>query len=211
VNCAVLYSGGKDSAYAAFLASKNKHHISCLITIISKNPESYMFHTPSIKKVKKQAEVMNIPLIQQVTKGKKEKAIKEYEIEAIITGAIKSVYQASRVKKICDKLKLECINPLWQKDQFELLEELVKNKFKILIIGVFAYPLDDSWLGRIIDSSFIFELQELFEKYKINPAGEGGEFETFVLNCPLFNRELKIIDKKITGKGNSWKMDIDIL
>jgi ABC transporter with metal-binding/Fe-S-binding domain ATP-binding protein len=221
MKCGVLFSGGKDSTYAAFLARENNHEISCLISIISKNPESYMFHTPSIRKVKKQAEVMDIPLITQETKGEKEKelidlkkairrAISEYNIECIVTGAVESEYQASRIQKICDDLNLDCFNSLWQKDQFELLEDLIKNRFKIIITGVFAYPLNETWLGREIDNKFIEDVKPLFNKYKVNPAGEGGEFETFVLNCPLFDRELKVVDKQITGKGNSWKMEIDL-
>lgn len=80
MKCTVLFSGGKDSTYAAYLAKKNGIEISCLITIISENPESYMFHTPSISQVKKQSEIMNIPLIIQQTKGKKEKELKDLEL-----------------------------------------------------------------------------------------------------------------------------------
>ena len=221
MKCGVLFSGGKDSAYAAYLAKKQGHELSCLISIISENPESYMFHTPSITKVKKQAEVMKIPLIIQETKGQKEEELKdlekamqraqsEYKIEAVVTGAVESVYQSSRIQKICDKLGLECFNPLWKKDQLELLHDLIKDNFKVIIIGVFAYPLGESWLGREIDEEFIEEAKTLNEKYKINPVGEGGEIESFVLNCPLFTRELKIKDKQIQGKNNSWKMEIEV-
>lgn len=222
MKCGVLFSGGKDSTYAAYLAKKYGNEITCLISIISENPESYMFHTPSISKVKKQAEIMNIPLIIQKTKGQKEEELKdleiviqkartEYKIEAVTTGSVESAYQASRVQKICDNLGLECFNPLWQKDQFELLHDLIENKFKIIITGVFAYPLDETWLGREINEVFIKEVTTLYEKYKINPAGEGGEFETFVLGCPLFSRELKIKDKQIQGKNNSGKMEIELI
>lgn len=219
MKCGVLFSGGKDSTFAAYLAKKQGNEISCLITIVSENPESYMFHTPSISKVEKQAEVMNIPLTIQKTKGEKEEELKDleiaiekaktdYKIDTIVTGAVKSVYQKSRIQKICDILELECFNPLWQKDQFELLEELIKNNFEIIVTGVFAYPLDETWLGRKIDKEFVKEAKSLYEKYKINPAGEGGEFETFVLNCPLFSRRLKIKDKQIYGKNNSWRMEL---
>ena len=221
MKCAVLFSGGKDSTFTAFIAKKYGYKISSLITIISDNPESYMFHTPSILKVKKQAEVMNLPIIIQKTEGIKEKELKdleyaiqnaknEYNIEAVITGAVESAYQASRVQKICDNLDLECFNPLWQKDQIELLEDLVANNFKIIITGVFAYPLDDSWIGLNINNIFIDKVKNLYEKYKINPAGEGGEFETFVLNCPLFSRELELVKKEISGKNHSWKMEIEV-
>lgn len=217
----VLFSGGKDSAYAAYLAKKNGYKLSCLISIVSKNKESFMFHTPSIEKTEKQATVMRVPLLKKETEGKKEEeledlesaiklAIKKYKIRGIVTGAVGSVYQASRIQTICNKLGIECFNPLWQKDQIELLEELIKNKFEVILTGVFAYPLEEKWLGRKIDKGFIEEMKKLEEKYKINPAGEGGEIETFVLDCPLFSRKLKVINKEISGEGNSWKMEIDV-
>jgi len=165
--------------------------------------------------------VMNIPLIIQKTKGEKEeelydlecaikKAKDEFEIEGVVTGAVESVYQASRIQKICDTLYLDCLNPLWKKDQIELLEDLIKHDFTVVITGVFAYPLDEKWLGEIIDERFIQQAKALYESYKINPAGEGGEFETFVLNCPLFTRALEVKEKKISGKRNSWKMELDV-
>ena len=217
----VLFSGGKDSTFAAYLAKKQGYKIACLISIHSKNKDSYMFHTPCLERVKKQAEVMSFPLILQKTKGKKELELKDlekaiinakekYKIQGIVTGAVESVYQASRIQKICNKLDLECFNPLWQKNQIELLEELIKHKFKIIITAVAAYPLNDSWLGKEINKDFIKKIKILQEKYQINPAGEGGEFETFVLYCPLFSKQLKIKNKKISGEKNSWRMDLDL-
>ena len=218
---ALLLSGGKDSLYSGFIAKKFNHELSCLISIFSENKESYMFHTPSISKVENQAKVMRIPLIIQKTKGKKEDelkdlekaikiAIKKYKIEGVVTGAIQSVYQASRIQKICNKLKIWVFNPLWQVDEEEYLNDLVKNKFKVIIIGVFAFPLDKKWLGKEIDKNFIKEIKELNKKYKISQIGEGGEFETFVLNCPLFKKELKIKNYNDFKEGeNSWRREID--
>jgi len=217
----VLFSGGKDSAYSAYLEKKKGNDLVCLISIFSENPESYMFHTPNIKLTEKQAKLMNMPVLTEKTKGKKEEELKDlenalknaksiYKIEGIVTGALYSEYQASRIKAICDKLRLKCINPLWHKDEFKYLQELIDAGFKITITGVFAYPLDDSWLGREIDKSFITDVKELNAKYKIHPAGEGGEFETFVLNCPLFKKPLKITEKNISGEKNSWKLEIEV-
>ena len=217
----VLFSGGKDSTFATYLAKKNGYEISCLISIFSENKESYMFHTPSISKTRQQAKAMNIPIIVQKTKGEREselkdlekvirKAVKKFRIEGIVTGAVESVYQASRIQKICSKLKLECFNPLWQKPQFEILEDLLKNEFAVVLTGVFAYPLTKSWLLKKINKKFIIEMKELNKKYKISPAGEGGEFETFVLNCPLFKKPLKITDSKIFGRGYSWRLEIGV-
>ncbi len=217
----VLFSGGKDSTMAALLAKKEGHEIACLITIYSENPDSYMFHTPSIFKTKKQAEVMGIPLLTGETNGVKEEELKDlentiklarkkYSIEAIVTGALHSEYQASRIQRICTKLRLKCLNPLWHKNEFEYLNDIINNGFKVIIIGVSAYPLGASWLGRVIDEKFVEDVTRLNEKYKIHAAGEGGEFETFVLECPLFRRPLKVTGANFTGEDHSWKMEIEV-
>lgn len=219
---ASLFSGGKDSVYSSYIAKKQGHELMCLITLFSSNKESYMFHTPSIEKTKYQAKAMNLPLLIQKTKGKKEeelkdletaikKAIKKYKIQGIVTGAIKSEYQASRIQKICDNLNIKCINPLWQINELDYLKKLLEDNFQVIITGVFAYPLTQKWLGRIMDNKFIEEVKKLNEKYKIHPAGEGGEFETFVLNCPLFQKPLKIKSYKDFKEGeNSWRREIEI-
>jgi len=113
---AVLFSGGKDSCYSAYLAKKKGYELVCLITVYSDNQESYMFHTPSVKKTKKQAEVMNLPLVIQKTKGEKEEELKDlknaisiakekYGINTLVTGALHSEYQASRIQKIWTRLE----------------------------------------------------------------------------------------------------------
>lgn len=219
---AVLFSGGKDSVYSAYLAKQAGHKLICLISILSENLESYMFHTPSINQTKAQAKAMQIPLLIFKTQGKKEDELKDlenaikqakekYKIQGIVTGAIRSIYQASRIQKICKKLELECINPLWQKDEEEYLRELIKADFKAIVIGVFAYPLNQSWLGREINSKFLKDAIELNKKYKIHIAGEGGEFESFVLNCPLFKHELKVSSYKDFSTGqNSWRREMEV-
>ncbi len=219
---ASLFSGGKDSVYAAYLVKKVGHSIECLVSIVSENKESYMFHTPSISKVEKQAEVMEIPLIIEKTKGEKEielddleraivRAKEEFGVEGIVTGAIQSVYQASRIQKICDKLGLECLNPIWQRDEEKYLEELIESGFKVILVGVFAYPFDSSWLLREIDSEFISEVRELNKKYKIHVAGEGGEFETFVIDCPMFSRPLKVVGHEVKEEGEySFRAEVEV-
>jgi diphthine-ammonia ligase len=219
---ASLFSGGKDSVYATYLAKEEGHEIACLISVFSENKESYMFHTPSISKVEKQAEVMGIPLVIEETAGEKESELEDlkrvisnvkedFGVEGIVTGAIQSVYQASRIQKICDELGLECINPLWQRDEDEYLNELIEAGFKVILVGVFAYPFDSSWLLREIDLEFIKEVRELNEKYKVHVAGEGGEFETFVLNCPMYSRELKVVGSEMKEEGeHSFRAEIEV-
>jgi ABC transporter with metal-binding/Fe-S-binding domain ATP-binding protein len=208
----VLFSGGKDSTLALHLASE-KEQVVCLITVVSKNPESYRFHTPNIDITALQAEALELPLISVVTEGLKEeelddleKAIAQaksnYQIEGVVTGAVESVYQASRVQRICNKLDLWCFNPLWKHDQQALLERLVEKEFKVIISGIFAYPLDAKWLGKQIDPTVISRLVELQGQYGISPSGEGGEIETTVLNAPLFKQKIEILNSITEAKNN---------
>lgn len=214
----ILFSGGKDSAYALQLAAAHGE-ICCLITLLSENKESYMFHTPAIEMTRLQAEACELSHLVVETAGEKEveledleKAIlqakEEHGIEGVVTGAIESVYQGTRVQTICHKLGLWCFNPLWKKDQVELLKELVEHQYEVLISGVFAYPFDDSWLGRRLDERMIEELVALHDKYQINPSGEGGELETTVLDAPYFHKRIEIVEA--SGKVHNHAGSLNI-
>jgi uncharacterized protein (TIGR00290 family) len=75
-----------------------------------------------------------------------------------------------------------------------LLQELLTKNVESIITGVAAEPLDATWLGRNIDSKSVKELIALESEYGINPAGEGGEIESFVLDAPLFKRSIRIVE-----------------
>jgi diphthine-ammonia ligase len=128
-----------------------------------------------------------------------------------VTGAVESVYQATRVLTICNELGLEVFNPLWQKPQVELVEDLIAEQFEVVVVGVAAFPLDKSWLGRSIDEKFLEQMKEINEKMGISVAGEGGEFESFVVNCPLFKKrlEIKSFEDSSTGE-NSCRREIEL-
>jgi len=209
----VLFSGGKDSTLALHKAAE-KEEVVCLITLVSENKASFMFHTPNIDSTMLQAEAMGLPLTKKVTKGKPEEelkdleeaitqAIKDYKIEGVVTGAVESVYQSKRIQLICNRLNISCISPLWKKNQKALLEELVAKGFKVIISGVFAYPLDESWLGKEIDNELIERLSLLGKEFGLSVAGEGGEIETTVLDAPLFKKKIEILDSTVEAKGNS--------
>jgi len=209
----VLFSGGKDSTLALHKAAENAE-IVCLITLVSENKESFMFHTPNIDLTALQAEALGLPLIRKATKGAREEelkdleeaiaqAVKDFSIEGVVTGAVESAYQSRRIQSICDRLHIACINPLWKRNQKSLLEELVAKGFVVIISGVFAYPLDKSWLGKQIDPALIERLTRLSEEFGLSVAGEGGEIETTVLDAPMFKKKIEILDSAIEAKGNS--------
>jgi ABC transporter with metal-binding/Fe-S-binding domain ATP-binding protein len=209
----VLFSGGKDSTLALQIAA-DKEEVACLITLVSKNPESYMFHTPNIDMTVLQSEALGLPLVSLATLGQKEaelvdlenaiaKAKKEFNLDGVVTGAVESVYQASRMQRICHSLDLWSFNPLWKHDQKSLLESLLKEHYQVIISGVFAYPLDEKWLGKQLNAQMILRLVELQGQFGISPSGEGGEIETTVLDAPMFRKRIEVVDSLISARGNS--------
>jgi predicted ATP pyrophosphatase (TIGR00289 family) len=206
---AALFSGGKDSVFAVYITQQYGWDVSHLVTLLPEKQDSYMFHSINIHLTGLLAEAINIPLVKKLTKGEKEKELadlqnllQDLEIDGVISGAIASEYQRTRIEKICDEIGIKSFTPLWHKNQELLLRDQVKGRFHIIIVGVFASGFDETWLGKIIDEQTIDTLVSLHEKYRINIAGEGGEFETLVLDGPLFHKKL-VIDESV----KEWNRD----
>jgi len=210
---AALFTGGKDSVFSIYIAKQFGWEITNLITLLPEKQDSWMFHSINIHLTDKLAEAIGIPLIKNKTKGEKEKELedlmdilKSLEIDGVISGAIASEYQRTRIEKICYDLKIRSFTPIWHKDQELILRDQIKAGFKFIIVGVFAHGLDKTWLGKTINEESINDLLKLTKKYAINAAGEGGEFETLVLDGPLFKKKL-ILDEVET----EWKRDSGFL
>ena len=207
MNVAVLFSGGKDSTMALYYALDKKEDVRYLLSMKSRNDESYMFHVPNIHVTDLLAEALDIPIMSVETDGIKEEELKDLKqafenlkslgVECIYTGALYSVYQKSRIEKLGQEVGLKIVSPYWHVDELEYMRKIVSLGFKIIISGVAAWGLDESWIGRVIDDEAIDELVKLKEKYYINLAFEGGEAETLAIDGPIFKKKLKILkDKK---------------
>ncbi len=216
---AALFSGGKDSTFAVYMALKEGHSVEVLLSMKPKSAESFMFHYPNVSLTELQAGAMEIPLHSRETLGVKEEELedlktalkelkKEKGIEGVVSGALASNYQKKRIDSLCAGLGLKSFAPLWGKNQKAFLKELLEKNFEVLIVAVAAKGLGEEWLGRRLDEKAVHELAELEEKFQLNPAGEGGEFESLVIDCPLFKKKLKIIEaeKSWTGAGGEYKI-----
>ena len=213
---AALFSGGKDSTFAIYLAERAGHEVTRLLTVHSKNPESYMYHTPNISLTLLLSRAMGKELVTIESKGEKEKEVQDLEtlfsglnVDGVVCGAVASEYQKQRVENVCRKLGLQLIAPLWHQDPEKLLRELLKAEFEIIITHVAAEGLNENWLGRKIDEKCIDDLKELNKKYGIHMSGEGGEYESLVLDCPLFQKRLNIVKYKKVWSGNSGTLFIE--
>ena len=212
MNVAVLFSGGKDSTMAVYAAMEAGDDVRYLLSMKSRNDESYMFHVPNIHLTDLLAEALDISIMSVETDGVKEEELQDLKtafenlkslgVEAIYTGALYSVYQKSRIERLGDEVGLKIISPYWHVDEVEYMRKIVSLGFEIIISGVAAWGLDESWLGRVIDDECIDELMVLNEKYRVDVAFEGGEAETLAVDGPIFKKRVKVLKYK-----KEWHLD----
>jgi ABC transporter with metal-binding/Fe-S-binding domain ATP-binding protein len=216
-----LFSGGKDSSWALYRALEAGLDVSRLVTVHPPG-DSYMYHVPATRLAGLAAESVGLPLVEvepdadsfpgdgdgdgEIDSGERgdaeleplEAALAELAAEldgglaGVTVGAVESSFQADRVEGMADRLDCEVFAPLWHEDPYDLLDAMLEAGFEILIVRVAAYGLDESWLGRTIDEAAVADLRELDEQYGVHPMGEGGEFETLVVDAPHMDRRIEL-------------------
>ncbi|XP_065695993.1 diphthine--ammonia ligase isoform X6 [Patagioenas fasciata] len=181
--------------------------------------DSYMYQTVGHHAIDLYAEALDLPLYRGFIKGTSVntgrvyttcqedevedlydllKLVKDKEgVEAVSVGAILSDYQRDRVEDVCRRLNLQPLAYLWRRNQETLLKEMISSNIQAIIIKVAALGLDpDKHLGKSLDQMEPY-LLELSKKYGVHVCGEGGEYETFTLDCPLFKKKIVVDSAKV--------------
>jgi diphthine-ammonia ligase len=214
---AVLFSGGKDSTYATWVAEHQGWDVKALVSVLPRGAESLMFHFPNVRWTRLQAEAMGLPH-HTIKAGQNEllslqegldKIRDSLGIDGVVTGAVASDYQKSRVDQICDTLGIKSFAPLWHKDPKILVTDLKAAGFKIILSGVAASGLDGSWLGQELTDQRWVTMEKLSRKHGIHLTGEGGEYETFVLDAPHFKNRIGVEKSHFEWDGQSGYLVIE--
>ena len=159
--------------------------------------------------------IVLLPLTQshrRVRKKKKEseKAKKDFQIEGIVHGGISSEFQKRCFENICKENDLKVVTPLWKTVPKEYMNDLINSGFKFILTSVSSDGLDETWLGKIISISDISRLSGLSEKHGFNLNFEGGEAETFVVDCPLYSHPIKITKSEKIWDGYRGRFEIEV-
>ncbi len=206
---AVLFSGGKDSCLALHKVLGEGHEVVCLLSVLPRNEDSFMFHKPFVDLLERQSEELGIELVVGESDGEKEVELGDLrkliervreDVDGIVVGGIASSYQASRIGKICDELGLEFVAPLWDYSPEDVWKDLLDDGFEVVMTRVACDGLGKEWVGKVVDENEFERLKDLADKYKFRIDFEGGEAETAVLNMPEFGERIKI-DFDVESEG----------
>ena len=204
---AVLSSGGKDSSAAIWWAQCKGWDVTHLVTMLVAGEDSMMFQVPGTSLVERQAELCECSWLPVPTMGIEDyevedlkNALQNIEIDGLVSGAIRSDYQKTRLERICEDLMIKSFTPLWHQSSEAHMDNLIDNGFKVMITGVSTEGLGKDWLGCILDNKKLSKLKSNALKYRFNVDGEGGEYETVVVAGPHMKGSLEL-DYQINWDG----------
>ncbi|MHA1973416.1 MAG: diphthine--ammonia ligase [Candidatus Hodarchaeales archaeon] len=199
-----LVSGGKDSILALWIAL-HKYEVSSILTIQTTNIESYLFHIPNSKYVSLVAQMLEIPFQTLLIEDNNinheinelKKALKETNSKAIITGGLRSDFQRYKFNKAAKFAGMRCFSPLWRLSPRILMKEILNNNFYVIIVAVSSMGFGKKFLGERITFNMLKDIKEVSFGDELVTTGEGGEYESFVLDAPFFPSKIKVLESRI--------------
>ncbi len=205
------WSGGKESCLACYKALSEGFDVSYLLNFVSEDGKRSRAHGISSDLIALQAKAMGIPIIQVKSswegyEAKFKEAVEELKKKGVkggVFGDMDLQEHKEWVDRVCSEVQVASIEPLWGNDPREILNEFVNAGFKAIVIKVKADLFGKEWVGRELNEQFIKDLPE-----EIHPCGEHGEYHTFVIDGPLFQRKIEITKSDKKFKDGTWLLDI---
>jgi diphthine-ammonia ligase len=210
----VSWSGGKDAALSCFKAMQDENlEIEYLLNMISEDGNKSRTHGIDSNLMELQASLIGIPVFQRKTTWNNYEAefktavtiLKEKNIKAGVFGDIDFQIHRDWVERVCKDLDIQPFFPLWQKKRIDIMREFIDSGFEAYIITTVAEKMDEKWLGRKIDYSFVEDMKNLPE---IDLCGEAGEYHTLVVSGPNFKKRINLKETKVIKRDEYYFLDI---
>ena len=203
------WSGGKDSAYAYFLAKEQGHQVLSLFTMMMSEEKSN-FHMIPTDILDAQAEAIGIPLVKKTTSPLNYEAdfkgvlvdFKKKGAEGLVTGDIFEVarHEEGWLSRVCKEVGLTPVKPLWMGDTKQIYLDYLKSGLKATVVRT-NRDLSLDWLGRALDRKFYDDILKL---PGVDPCGEGGEYHTVITDGPEFSQKIELVDAEKKRLDNGF-------
>ncbi|RLF38052.1 MAG: diphthine--ammonia ligase [Thermoplasmata archaeon] len=205
MDVASLISGGKDSLFASYVAMQFGWDVKYFLSVIPDDIHSCLFHGLNLHLLDLISKLTGKPVIRIESKGNEVEdlieLLKRVDVEGVVNGAVASDYQRTRFNHACKCAGKKSFTPIWHKDPEKLLELQTMAGFRFLIVASAAEGLE-KWLGKEIGRENVRAFIEDCKRLRVHPCGEGGEYETFVLECPLYKGKMILREKEFVREGD---------
>jgi uncharacterized protein (TIGR00290 family) len=205
------WSGGKDSCFALYEAIDKGYEISHLVNFLSKEFRRVSFHGTEAGLIQLQSQAIGVSLLQkETTWDGYEQEFKE-AVRGLIPGGVTGmifgdIYLQEHkdwVERVCNDLGIEAVEPLWGKSMEQVLSSFIDVGFEVVVVSAKADLIDKEWIGRRVDKAFI----DYLRRENIDLCGENGEYHTLVIDGPIFNRRIHLIESRTISRDNYWFLD----
>lgn len=208
-----LLSGGKDSVSAVEVARSQGWEVVAGLSMHPDQDDAWMFHTPNLGVVRAVAQALGIPLVEAPARSGPDAEVADLEaalgaakvafrLDGVVSGALASEYQRTRIERIGHRLGLKTFAPLWHKDPTAYLRTLAD--WDVRFARTAAEGVPNAWAGTRMAPAHIAAMAA--HPARPNVCGEGGEYETLVLDCPAYQRRI-VVDKariESTASRSTW-------
>jgi ABC transporter with metal-binding/Fe-S-binding domain ATP-binding protein len=212
-----LLSGGKDSVAAVEVAQNFGWDVVAALTMVPAEDDAWMFHTPNLAVVRGVAQCLGLPLIEAPCRSGKDEEVADleaaiarakadFQLDGLVSGALASEYQKTRIDAIGHRLGLKTFAPLWHKEPEAYVRSLVAGGYDIRFSRTAAEGVPNTWAGQKLDLAKV----EAMERHPAGPhvAGEGGEYETLVVAAPHYRGRLECKGHvEATASRATWVVD----
>lgn len=194
----VSYSGGKDSTLALYrLIQSGEWEIDSLLTTVTENVERTSIHGVRQTLLDEQAQSIGIPvrkihIPEKCTNETYENIMGDAVNQMVQDGVTHMMFGDIHLKdvkeyreKMLKDTPLQPVFPLWGEEPKHLIDEFISLGFKTIVTCVDSQQLDPSFVGRVINQTFLNELPE-----NVDVCGENGEYHSFVFNGPIFQKQI---------------------
>lgn len=193
------WSGGKDSCMALDALIQQGYEIVSLVTTKPEDGNRTFAHDERTELIQLQGEALNLPVhfIDCTFETYTEQFVStiqtlknQFQITGIAFGDLFLEGHREWGEKVAAAAGVEAMYPLWTTKDLALksLEQFVQSGYQAVVIRIREDVLDESWLGRLVDASFLKDVQNTV----ICPMGESGEYHTFVFDGPLFKTRIHL-------------------
>ena len=209
---ALMWSGGKDSALALHRAQARGLEIARLVSYFDEATGRVRFHATRVEMLRTQAGAARIELHAiasswpEMDRRLREElaSLRETGFAGVVMGDIHLADVRAWYEERIVNAGLEHVEPLWAEPPAALLREFVETGGRAIVTCVDTTRLDRSWLGRVIDRSFVDEIGLT----DVDPCGENGEYHSFVFESPVFTSSVAWKAGDVRDDGRFVQLDV---